>query len=69
MNIKSMKIENFLTPDELEKLHKFFEKIYYDHDLVQYRNCFDYTEGRVNIFDVIDLINKYDFKIIINGED
>ena len=68
-NIKCMnKIENFLTPEELEKLNEFFEKIYYDHDLVQYRNCYDYAEGRVNIFDVIDLINEYDFKININYE-
>lgn len=59
------KIENFLTPDELEKLNKFFEKIYYDNDLIQYKNCFDYRVGKINIFDVIDLINEYDLKINI----
>ena len=62
------KIENFLTPTELEKLNEFFEKIYYDNDLVQYKNCFNYVEGRLNIFDVIDLINDYDLKININYE-
>ena len=68
-NIKGMnKIENFLTPEELEKLNEFFEKIYYDHDLVQYRNCFDYVEGRNNIFDVIDTIREFNLKININYE-
>lgn len=66
-NTNSMdKIENFLTTEELEKLNEFFEKIYYGHDLVEYRNCFDYKEGRINIFDIIDLINEYDFEININ---
>ena len=68
-NINSMnKIENFLRPAELEKINKFFEKIYYDNDLIQYRNCFDYMRGRINIFDIIDLINEYDLKININYE-
>lgn len=69
-NIKGMnKIENFLTPTELEKLNEFFEKIYYDYDLVKYRNCFNYKEGRIDIFDVIDLINDYDLKININDHE
>lgn len=68
-NINSMnKIENFLRPAELEKINKFFEKIYYDNDLIKYRNCFDYMRGRINIFDIIDLINEYDLKININYE-
>lgn len=68
-NINCMnKIENSLTTEELEKLNVFFEKLYYNNDLVQYRNCFDYKEGRLNIFDVIDLINEYEFKININYE-
>ena len=66
-NINSMnKIENFLTTEELEKLNEFFEKIYYENDLIRYSNCFDYKEGRINLFHVIDLINEYDLKININ---
>ena len=58
-------IKNIMSADEFEKLNEFFEEIYYDHDLVQYRNCFDYAEGRVNIFDVIDTIREFDLKINI----
>ena len=66
-NINTMnKIENFLAAEELEKLNEFFEKIYYDNDLVNYSNCFDYKKGRINIFDIIDLINEYDLEININ---
>ena len=66
-NTNSMdKIENFLTTEELEKLNEFFEKIYYDNDLVRYSNCYDYEQGRINIFDIIDVINEYDLAININ---
>ena len=58
-------IKNIMSADEFEKLNEFFEEIYYDHDLVQYKNCFDYAEGRVNIFDVIDTIREFDLKINI----
>ena len=54
--------------NELKKVNEFFEKIYYGNDLVQYRNCFDYKRGKLNIFDVIDLINDYDLKINIDYE-
>lgn len=63
-----MKIENFLAPDELEKLYIFFEKIYYDNNLIQYANCYNYNEGHLDIFKVIDLINEYDLQININYE-
>lgn len=70
INIDSMnKIEKCLTPEELEKLNEFFERIYYDNDLVEYQNCFDYREGRINIFEVINLINEHDLQININYED
>lgn len=64
-----MKIENFLAPDELKKLYKFFEKIYYDNDLIQYGNCYNYNKGHLNIFEVIDLIGEYNLQININYED
>lgn len=63
-----MKIENFLTPDELEKLYIFFEKIYYDNNLIQYANCYNYGEGHLDIFEVIDLINEFNLKITIDEE-
>lgn len=66
ININNMdKIENFITPKELEKLNEFFEKIYYNNELVQYGDCFNYQEGRINIFDIIDLINEYHFEILL----
>lgn len=69
-NINSMnKIENFLTPEELEKVNEFFEKIYYDNDLVKYYNCYDYNKERIDIIEVIDLINDYDLKININDHE
>ena len=66
-NRNSMKkIENVITIEELEKLNEFFEKIYYENDLVKYNNCFDYKEGKINIFDVMDLIDEYKLGITIN---
>ena len=63
-----MKIENFLTPDELEKINNFFEEIYYKNDLIQYGNCYNYSEGHLDIFEVINLINEFNLKITIDEE-
>lgn len=63
-NINNMKIENFLAPDELKKLYTFFEKIYYENDLIQYGNCYDYNEGHLDIFEVIDIIAEYNLQIM-----
>ncbi len=68
-NINSMnKIENFLTPEELEKINNFFEEIYYKNDLVQYGNCYNYEKGTIEIIDIIDLINEFNLKITIDEE-